>query len=86
MNGMDSYRGDYGKMSLLTLALMEDSGWCGACPGLPASARLPLPACLPAPPRPCPPFLESWGIAGAGAALADGWPQQAGQQLHAPGP
>jgi hypothetical protein len=30
MNGMDSYRGDYGKMSKLTLALMEDSGWWGA--------------------------------------------------------
>lgn len=27
MNGMDSYRGDYGKMSMLTLSLMEDSGW-----------------------------------------------------------
>jgi hypothetical protein len=29
MNGMESYRGDYGKLSKLTLALMEDSGWWG---------------------------------------------------------
>lgn len=34
MNGMDSYRGDYGIMSKLTLALMEDSGWCAALPAL----------------------------------------------------